>query len=88
MKYNVTIKWQAMGYYTAEVYADSEAEAIELARQEDDGDLTNQQVDYQETSTEADHIIECEMCEDTGVVRSGLGFADPDDDEKPCPDCQ
>ena len=85
MKYNVTIEWQAMGYYTAEVYADSEAEAIELARQEDDVDLANQLVDYQETSTEAEHIVECERCNDTGVVRSSLG---PDDEEKPCIDCQ
>ena len=84
MKYNVTIKWQAMGYYTAEVYADSEAEAIELARQEDDGDLTNQQVDYQEYSAEAEHEVECERCNDTGVISDGVSY----DGEKPCIDCQ
>lgn len=88
MKYNVTIKWEAHGYYEVEVYADSEAEAIELARQEDDDDLQAQMSSYRVTSEDANHIVECDLCEDTGVVRSGLGFADPDDDEKPCPDCQ
>ncbi len=88
MKYNVTIKWEAMGYYEVEVYADSEDEAIELARQEDDDDLQAQMSSYRVTSEDAHHIIECERCEDTGVVSTGLGIADPDDDEKPCPDCQ
>ena len=54
MKYIVTIEWRATGYYTAEVYANSEEEAIDLARQEDDGDLANQQTDYQETSIDAE----------------------------------
>ncbi len=49
-KYKVTIEWRATGYYTAEVYADCEEEAMDLAREQDDGDLANQQTDYQETS--------------------------------------
>lgn len=85
MKYNVTIRWQAHGYYTAEVYADSEAEAIELAKEHDDDDLWAQMGDYRVTDCDAEHIVECERCEDTGVVRSSLG---PDDEEKPCPDCK
>ena len=53
-KYKVTIEWRSTGYYTATVYADSEAEAINLAREEDDGNLANQQTDYQETFTHAE----------------------------------
>lgn len=85
MKYSVTIRWQAHGYYTAEVHADSEAEAIELAKEHDDDDLWAQMGDYRVTNCDAEHIIECERCEDSGVVRSSLG---PDDEEKPCPDCK
>lgn len=85
MKYNVTIFWQAHGYYTAEVYADSEAEAIAEAKEHDDDDLWAQMGDYRVTECNAEHIIECERCEDSGVVRSSLG---PDDEEKPCPDCK
>jgi hypothetical protein len=85
MKYSVTIKWQAHGYYEVEVYADSEAEAIAEAKEMDDDDLWAQMGDYRVTDEDARHIIECERCEDTGVVRSSLG---PDDEEKPCPDCQ
>lgn len=53
-KYKVTIEWRATGYYTAEVYATSEEEARDLARHFDDGDLANQQTDYQETSFHAE----------------------------------
>jgi hypothetical protein len=53
-KYKVTIEWRATGYYTAEVYATSEEEAIDLARDYNDGDLINQQTDYQETSVDAE----------------------------------
>lgn len=53
-KYTVTIEWRATGYYTKEVYATSEAEAIDAARAEDDGNLENQQTDYQETSVDAE----------------------------------
>jgi len=85
MKYSVTIQWEAHGYYEVEVYADSESEAIELARQEDDDDMQAQMSSYRITDEDARHIIECDMCEDTGVVRSSSG---PDDEDKPCPDCQ
>ena len=84
MKYNVTIKWQAHGYYEVEVYADSEDEAIELARQEDDDDLQAQMSSYHVTSEDARHIIECERCNDTGVISDGVSY----DGEKPCIDCQ
>ena len=85
MKYSVTIKWQAHGYYEVEVYADSEAEAIAEAKSMDDDDLQAQMSSYRITDEDARHIIECDMCEDTGVVRTNLG---PDDDDKPCPDCK
>ena len=56
-KYTVTIEWRATGYYSTEVYADSEEDALDCARAQDDGDLFNQQTDYQETSV---HIEEDE----------------------------
>lgn len=84
MKYNVTIKWEARGYYEAEVYADSEAEAIELARERDDDDLQAQMSSYHVTSEDAHHIVECERCNDTGVISDGVSY----DGEKPCIDCQ
>jgi len=87
-RYRVTINWQATGYYTADVYADSEDEAIADAKDWSDDDLQSQMTDYRITDCDADHLIDCERCEDTGVVSTGLGIADPDDDEKPCPDCQ
>lgn len=85
MKYLVTIQWEARGYYEVEVYADSEAEAIAGAKSMDDDDLQAQMSSYHITDEDARHIIECDMCEDTGVVRSSSG---PDDEDKPCPDCQ
>lgn len=85
MKYKVTIEWEAHGYYEVEVYADSEAEAIAEAKEMDDDDMQAQMSSYRITDEDARHIIECEMCEDMGVVRSSLG---PDDEEKPCPECQ
>ena len=51
----------------------------------DDDDLQAQMSSYRITDEDARHIIECDMCEDTGVVRTNLG---PDDDDKPCPDCK
>jgi hypothetical protein len=85
MKYKVTIEWQALGFYEVEVYADSEAEAIAEAKEMDDDDLQAQMSSYTITGKDAEHIIECDMCEDTGVVRTDLG---PDEDDKPCPECQ
>lgn len=84
MKYSVTIRWQAHGYYTAEVHADSEAEAIELAKEQDDDDLWAQMGDYRVTDCDAEHIVDCERCNDTGVISDGVSY----DGEKPCIDCQ
>lgn len=53
-KYKVTIRWQAHGYYTAEVYAASEAEAIELAKEQDDDDLQAQMGDYRITEEQVE----------------------------------
>ena len=88
MKYKVTIEWEAHGYYEVEVYADSEAEAIAEAKEMDDDDMQAQMSSYRITDEDAHHMVECERCEDTGVVSTGLGIADPNDEEKPCPDCQ
>jgi len=85
MKYKVTIEWQALGFYEVEVNADSEAEAIAEAKEMDDDDLWGQMSSYRITDEDAEHIIECDACEDTGVVRTDLG---PDEDDKPCPECQ
>jgi len=84
MKYSVTIKWEALGYYEVEVHADSESEAIAEAKEHDDDDLQAQMSSYLITDEDARHIVDCERCEDTGVVST----TDPNDEEKPCPDCQ
>ena len=56
-KYKVTIHWQAHGYYTREVWAESEDQAINLAKEEDDDDLQAQMGDYRITE---EHVEEDE----------------------------
>ena len=58
--------------------------AIELAKEHDDDDLWAQMGDYRVTDCDAEHIVECERCNDTGVISDGVSY----DGEKPCIDCQ
>lgn len=85
MKYEVTIRWQAHGSYTTTVHADSEAEAIELAKEEDDDDLWAQMGDYSVTDCDAEPQG-CETCDGTGEVSNGH-YADPNTETYACPDC-
>lgn len=83
--YKVTIRWQAHGYYTAEVEASNETEAIELAKEHDDDDLWAQMGDYRVTDCDAEEQ-RCETCDGTGEVSNGH-YADPNTETYACPDC-